>query len=71
MRLSIRPALRDFIKQKAHTWKVSPTDALNRIVEDARLAELDDFSPPTQAATNTQKSRDSDPLADDIFGEMV
>jgi hypothetical protein len=63
--------LRGFIEQKARTWKTSPTDALNRIVEDARLAELDDFSPPAQEARKKTEPNDSTPLADDIFGEMV
>jgi hypothetical protein len=46
---------------------MSETDALNRIVEDARLAELEGSPKPT-----VSKNRDSgDSLTDDIFGEMV
>jgi hypothetical protein len=59
--------LRGYIEKKARAWHMSETDALNRIVEDARLAELEGSPKPT-----VSKNRDSgDSLTDDIFGEMV
>lgn len=75
MRLSIRPMLRGYIEQKAKAWRMSETDALNRIVEDARLAELESLDSTDSTGENLPQSREiaanSDPLADDIFGEMV
>jgi hypothetical protein len=63
--------LRGFIEEKARAWRTSQTDALNRIIEDARLSELG-ASPPQPTASKKSEPRDSDDqIADDIFGEMV